>query len=351
LLKVVEEVLPQCYPAPEFYWRNVEPPLADLVSPPTAPDPGDYRLLDHVLLGEVSRFFPAPEEQAPVDPNVFLYALARLHWFWPPGSEGGETLLGYPDIIHAAWIALRDLACRLDVAPAGPEPTNVQDPRSCRAALDQVIAWCWDQEKRSAAQEPPPQLTGSQEGQDLGAAATPPAASKKKKEWTQQEVDKAIKQLRAGMGATYYDLVENVRRGLPGAEKEAKKLYGRNALARRLGLRSRALVSKSPVWQDIAKELKLRHKGEETKRIGGRRRMGYEMAVGEKAEEVGDTTSSRVIRKETVSLIRNNLPADQAAEIISKLETGQISDERARAIVRFTIEQRKDDTYKVYQSP
>jgi hypothetical protein len=233
--------------------------------------------------------------------------------------------------VRRGWRYLRDLGGRLSVGwPA--EPKDLSEEHLCRNALDRVIRWCRYHER-------------------LAARATASGGAKKQKRWTRQEVDTAIKQLRAEKASTYYDLVENVRLGLRGAKKKAKELFGRNALARRFGLRSPALVTYSPVWQEIAEELDLPHKGEEMKRLGGRGRTGYEMAAEEKAEEVGDTTFRRVTRNETVSLIRRSLPADHAEATISMLEAGQITDDSARQIVQLDIQRRKDDTHKVYQSP
>src|SRR5262249_12606109 len=63
--------------------------------------------------------------------------------------------------------------------------------------------------------------------------------------WTQPDLDGAIREYKAKRAAQYNDLVEGVRQGKPGAQKAARQLFGRNAIARALGVKARAMVTKS----------------------------------------------------------------------------------------------------------
>lgn len=172
-----------------------------------------------------------------------------------------------------------------------------------------------------------------------------------KRSWTQGALDDAIREYRAKRASTYADLVASVQRGDRGAKKDAQRLFGRNAIARELGVKSRAMVTKSPDWQAIATELKL-------PRPSGRRgtttpqRIGVEIALEEQAVAASETVVDQVVRRETIRLINTSMPAAEAEATIEKLERGEITDEQARDLVAVHADQRRDDrTRRIRHNP
>src|SRR5262249_28730471 len=125
--------------------------------------------------------------------------------------------------------------------------------------------------------------------------------------WTQPDLDDAIRSYKAARAVIYYELVQAIGHRGRGAKQTAQRQFGRNAIARALGVRSRAMVTKSPVWQEMARELRLSHKHEDRRPAGRLRRVGFERAQEDQAEEVGDTVQEEVDRRETVRLVRANM--------------------------------------------
>ncbi|MCE9547301.1 MAG: hypothetical protein K8T25_17655 [Planctomycetia bacterium] len=160
-------------------------------------------------------------------------------------------------------------------------------------------------------------------------AATPaaPIAPNAKRRWTQAEVDAELRTIRRESG--YRTIREAVEAGKPGAKKQAPKLYGRNALAKRIGCADGA-VSASPEWPKIADELRIpRPSG---KRGPSRMRIGAAIAQERAAVDDGDTTGADVERRETLRIIRAALKGNELEAVERRLEAGDTTDEDARAI-------------------
>ena len=66
--------------------------------------------------------------------------------------------------------------------------------------------------------------------------------------YTQKELDAEIRSYKAKRANNYDDLVEQVGKGKTGAKKAARKMFGRNAVAKALRVRSPTMVSNSKVW-------------------------------------------------------------------------------------------------------
>jgi hypothetical protein len=104
--------------------------------------------------------------------------------------------------------------------------------------------------------------------------------------WTQDDLDKAIREYKAQRAASYAGLRDGSKRNSPAAKKAAKEVYGRNAIARALGVKSRSMVSKSPAWIAIAQDLGLElHRGlvTGTRRTAKPGKIGLDMAVEQKS--------------------------------------------------------------------
>jgi hypothetical protein len=172
--------------------------------------------------------------------------------------------------------------------------------------------------------------------------------------WTQPDLDGAIREYKARRAAQYNDLAEGVRQGKPGAKKSAQQLFGRNAIARALGVRARAMVTKSEPWQEIAAELQLSRNLKGRSPLNRSKRIGLSIAEEQKAlDKTGSPqVLDQVISNETISLMRRELPPEVAEEAINKLERGEMTDDGARHLIDlYRLQQQDDKAKRVPRSP
>ena len=162
-----------------------------------------------------------------------------------------------------------------------------------------------------------------------------------KRSWTQADLDEAIREYKAERASSYKDMVTGIKASKAGAKKSARKVFGRNAVARALGVKASAMVSNSLVWQRIAEELKLQgvRKGQTR---SSKQRIGLDIAIEEKAEATGESVVDQVVRDETIRLLKKSMPAAAAEDAIEKLVRGEISDDQARELIEIFATQRKD---------
>jgi hypothetical protein len=178
--------------------------------------------------------------------------------------------------------------------------------------------------------------------------------------WTQPDLDRAIRQYKTERAARYNHLYEAVRRNKPGAMNEAQRQYGRNAIARALKVKSKTMVSNSPVWLAIAKDLgfplhRERH-AQGTRRTQRPGRIGHDIAVEEKSGtpvEGSDHAPAYQLletaeRQETIYLInvmsrsgrneQEQMDRQKAADdLIQRLQRGDCTDDKARQIVAMVL--------------
>jgi len=191
---------------------------------------------------------------------------------------------------------------------------------------------------------------------DERVASSPRAVPTKKgqvpfRSWTQSELDMAIREYKAKRASSYRDMVEGVKQGKPGARKSARKVFGRNAIARALGVKARAMVSRSKPWQEIAQELSLSWCRTRI-RLARSKRVGQEAALEQKSEECGDTTQDAVFRREVINLARQRLPMSEADALIEKLEKGEATAEGAHQVIELYQDQQKDAKQrKIHPTP
>ena len=100
-----------------------------------------------------------------------------------------------------------------------------------------------------------------------------------KRRWTQPELDDAIRKYKTERASSYHELVNRVAEGAKGAKKAAQDMFGRNAIARALGVRSGAMVTNSAAWQEIAIALQLPCKANKLPSIPRPARIGHEIAM------------------------------------------------------------------------
>jgi len=177
----------------------------------------------------------------------------------------------------------------------------------------------------------PPASAPAQQAQ----VPTPPTSALRS--FTQADLDNAIREYKAQRASRYGDLVEAVKAGKASAMRDARRLFGRNAIAKALGCKSKAMVSKSAAWKAIAAELQLSKTA-----ATPRQRVGEGIAVEQAAEAQGDTVSQTVIRQETLRLINAKLPKNEAEATVHKLQIGDMSDDDARKLVELYDQQQKD---------
>jgi hypothetical protein len=175
------------------------------------------------------------------------------------------------------------------------------------------------------------------------SAAPPSGGPVEPRSWTQHDLDAAIHVYKSRRASSYHELVEAVQKGKPGAIEAARKMFGRNALVKALGVKAPAMVSKSEAWQEIVRELRLPRRGKGSGGLRGDRRIGTELALERKGEEAGDTTAAEVTRRETIELARQRLAPKEAEDLVSKLERGETDDDDAREIIRLASESMQDD--------
>lgn len=126
-----------------------------------------------------------------------------------------------------------------------------------------------------------------------------------KRAWTKPDLNAAILEYKAKRSSNYNQHHAAVQRGDNGARKAAQDMFGRNAIAEALGVKegSRRMISESPAWQEIARELELDTRAETRKKIG------LEIASEKKAEALGDLTADDIAKREVLESLQRRLRA------------------------------------------
>ena len=230
--------------------------------------------------------------------------------------------------------------------------------RRVPVSLDRLRRWMVDTSKIPLRKDSAPATIRDSDAKESDAAPVVKPENKPQsrqkpglRSWTQTDLDDAIREYKASRSSTYGDLVNGVKLGKAGARKSARKLFGRNAIARALGAKAPAMVSNSPVWQEIADELKLRGVPK-SPGPSPQRRIGMDIAIEEKAVSDGEAVVDQVIRQETVCIVQEAMPRKEAEATIEKLVRGEISDDQARELTEvFGAQTRDARTRKVRQTP
>lgn len=161
-----------------------------------------------------------------------------------------------------------------------------------------------------------------------------------KKSWTQPDLDAAIRTYKSERASTYQDIIEGVKAGRTGAKEAARKMFGRNVVADALGVKARAMVTKSPEWQAIAEELRL-SRGKDRNRKASQK-VGLDIAIEQQASTTMQTGLDRAVQDETIRFIQSSMPREMAEATIEKLQRREITDEQARDLVEAVKEQEHD---------
>lgn len=202
---------------------------------------------------------------------------------------------------------------------------------------------------------------------EQSAASTPKTAPKtetvSKRSWTAGELNEAIREYRAKRASTiqqFTSVLEN-----PNAttsqknriRKNARKLFGRNAIARSLGVKSPRMVGESSAWKALAGMLELpRKKGDPTRRSSQQNnhidapdipeipRSAQKPYEADDASIPADVLEMKQDRDQTLKSIRKlatsggGVNRDQAQSLFDAYEQGEMTDEQVRQTVEMLLE-------------
>jgi hypothetical protein len=158
--------------------------------------------------------------------------------------------------------------------------------------------------------------------------------------WTQSDLDNEIRKYKAERAHKFAELRDAIAKKSKVALKAAVKLFGRNAIARALECKSRAMVGKSLPWIAMADDLGLpRKRGARPKRVG--MKIALE-ETGAKAADVGDEVGESELRAQI-----RGLPAEIREDLQSKLRKGEMTPEQAQEVIKLHENQKRDSTSKV----
>jgi hypothetical protein len=179
------------------------------------------------------------------------------------------------------------------------------------------------------------------------AQADPP-----KRSWTQPDLDEAIREYKAKRAPSfqqYVSLLDDPK--TPASKKkairsQASKMFGRNVIAKKLGVKSAKMVSQSAPWVAIAEALGLERRAG---KAGTSRpvKIGHDIAVEKASVAASDTDEYaaaeaailRAEREETLRRIRqlaeSNLPKakESAKALFDEYQAGEKTDDQVRQTI------------------
>ncbi len=183
--------------------------------------------------------------------------------------------------------------------------------------------------------------------ENLLGSSTTSSKSNGTRSWTQHDLDEAILEYKARRASSYMELVQNVAKGCEGARIAARRMFGRNAVARELGVKAPAMVSRSPAWIAIAEGLGIQRKpnGQAMKP----RKIGIHRAV-ECASDVRSCDAQiELVRREIVDEIRRTVRDDEghalAKIMIAAYESGKLTEERISEMLEKYQRQKGDPKF------
>jgi hypothetical protein len=168
--------------------------------------------------------------------------------------------------------------------------------------------------------------------------------SSKKQSWTQPELNTAI----TAEIKKYSEALASARNRSEGAHQALRKVLGRNALARRLGVKAAKMIGDSPVWRRLADEFGMGRKSGGAA-VSRPTKIGLDVAEEKAAEAAGDTTKAEVLRRETLAMINKAMKTakpqvrEALKTLADELVRGQRDDEDARATLTLYTDQQQDD--------
>lgn len=184
------------------------------------------------------------------------------------------------------------------------------------------------------------------------ASADPP-----KRSWTQPDLDEAIREYKANRSTSFQQFISLLDDPQTPASRKrnirkAAAMFGRNVIAKALGVKSARMVSQSAPWVSIAETLGLPRR---TGKIAAARkptRIGEEIAIQQASMAANDTDEYaaadaailRAEREETLRQIRmlaeSELPGakSNAKAIFDDYQAGEMTDDQVRQTIRMVTE-------------
>lgn len=312
------------------------------------------------------------------DPDFFegRYELASppagMTWWegrWPTGGVNGpDDLKWYVELALEEMISfqgcetLADLGLGIGVQalknadrylgqfgkgdhPPRPPADQLQRVEEVEDALEAVLRYL-RQQGQPAAAPPVPSAAPS-----AGVKGKYPAP----RSWTQGQLDAAIHQYAAQRAGALKSLRDAVQAGSKGAVRSAQKMFGRNEIARALGVKAPAMVTDSTAWHEIADDLRLSRRRDGYRGLKRTDKIGFDKAVEDKAEAEGDTVAVAVEAHETIEYIdgevtekaaiahvRKHLSGYEADALIAGIQSGEVPTERVAGMVKVLLEDRDD---------
>jgi hypothetical protein len=172
--------------------------------------------------------------------------------------------------------------------------------------------------------------------------------------WTQPKLDAAIREYAARRAGSLKSLTEAVEANEKGAVKMARGMFGRNEVARALGVKSRAMITKSEAWIEIADDLHLRPRPDGYRGLKRSDKIGFGKGEDDKAKAEGDpvaeaveqreaieNTDGEVTEKAAIAHVRKHLTGYEAEEIIASIKRGQTPPERVVKLVETLLTNRE----------
>lgn len=173
--------------------------------------------------------------------------------------------------------------------------------------------------------------------------------------WTAEELNEAIRQYRAKRAATFNEFVsildnpKATARQKRLAYKNARNLFGRNVIARELGVKSPKMVGDTPAWKSIAASLKLSKRFSDitidSESVAKPGRLTYADSHGQ-ALDSQEAILLDQEREQTLQCLRKfatsmrNGARKHAKTLLHAYEAGEMSD----AQIRHTIEALSNET-------
>lgn len=220
--------------------------------------------------------------------------------------------------------------------PPRPGDDQLQRVEDVEDALEEVLRYI--RQQCSATAPVPPSLS-----LPVPTASPPTPAAKQahppKRSWKQDELDSAIQTYIAQRAVSYNSLREAVRENRRGAVESARKTFGRNPIVRALGVKSGAMVTKSPAWKKVASELGL--SPYKMRRLSRSRKTGFDIAVEEKAASA-DPVADEVERRDAIRYVNKHLEGREAEAIIDGIQNGTVPPERVEEMVKILLTDRED---------
>lgn len=287
-------------------------------------------------------------------PTGGINAVSDLEWWVESALEEMISLQGYDTLadigVGVGIQALKNADRYLGQFGKGDHPPRppvdqLQHVEEVENALEAVLRYLRQQSQPAGVGVP---------------MAAPPATANSKypvpRSWTQPKLDAAIHEYVAERAGALKSLREAVQGDRKGAVESARDMFGRNEIARALGVKSRAMITKSAAWIEIADDLRLRPSPDGYRGLKRSGKVGFDKAADDKAEAEGDLVAdavewredvggdgSEMTEKSATAYVRKHLTGYEADAIIENIESGVVPPERVVKLVKTLLESRDDN--------